>query len=66
MERSLEFTVVDIVDQEDGSAVLTFDADKDTMRMLAGQGLLRILEKAIEDYAEVNEVLDKEEEVDSE
>ena len=48
------FNVDDIISNEDGSATLTFSADSDTMLFLAGQGVLRCLEKAIENEEEFN------------
>jgi len=39
--------ITDYIEHEDGSATVQFDADATTTRLLIGQGLLRLLEKAV-------------------
>ena len=39
--------ITEYIENEDGSATVKFDANADTSRFLIGQGLLRLLEKAV-------------------
>lgn len=46
------FEVVEYKEHEDGSATIHFECDKETTKFLVGQGLLRVLEQAINRYEE--------------
>lgn len=44
----MKIHIVDVEEHENGDATISFDVDSKALEILAGQGLLRILEKEIE------------------
>ncbi len=50
----MEINVIDILECDDGGAVMTIEADSEAMKFLASEGLLALLKKEMDNVGKYN------------
>lgn len=51
-EKSVQFEITELIENEDGSADIKIECDADLMKFLVQEGFESMLKKVIKDYSE--------------